>query len=589
MAPVGNLSHRYQWAMHRLQARRAGFYNPETGFISQPEPRSIGSFAKGRQLAAGNIMLAGHLIEAPNAMLWDIDPPDLMFAQDAHGFAWLDDLAAAGDINARRLAQDWVFGWIERYDTGRGAGWLPDLTGRRLIRWVHHALFILQGRTSEESERFFRALGRQTIFLSKRWSATKHGLPRFEALTGLIYAGLSLAGMEQHVQPATRALARECRSQIDEKGGISTRNPEELLEVFTLLTWSATALKEAGWTPAESHQNALRRMAPTLRSLRHSDGGLARFHGGGRGLDGRLDHALLKSGNRDMNSDGLAMGFARLSSGRTSIIVDAEIPPQGHAAVNAHASTLAFEMTSGRRAVIVNCGSGDTFGEDWRSAGRATPSHSSLYIEGQSSARLGRKLSYGGIIREVLVEGPKQVPIEMTHALDAISFNGAHDGYVAKYGLTHVRELKLSLDGRELSGEDLLIAIEERHKKTFDRALEAGKLEGICTQIKLHLHPEVDANLDLGANAVSLALKSGEVWVFRHDGVAELSVEPSVYLERGRLQPSATKQVVLSRRVMEYGTRTRWSLAKAQDTALAVRDTHREEVSTIGGPKEDDE
>lgn len=589
MAPVGNLSQRYQWAMHRLQARRAGFYNPETGFISQPEPRSIGSFAKGQQLAAGNIMLAGHLIEAPNTMLWDIDPPDLMFAQDAHGFAWLDDLAAAGDINARRLAQDWVFGWIERYDTGRGAGWLPDLTGRRLIRWIHHALFILQGRTSEESERFFRALGRQTIFLSKRWSATKHGLPRFEALTGLIYAGLSLAGMEQHVQPATRALARECRSQIDEKGGISTRNPEELLEVFTLLTWSATALKEAGWTPAESHQKALRRMAPTLRSLRHSDGGLARFHGGGRGLDGRLDHALLKSGNRDMNSDGLAMGFARLSSGRTSIIVDAEIPPQGHAAVNAHASTLAFEMTSGRRAVIVNCGSGDTFGEDWRSAGRATPSHSSLYIEGQSSARLGRKLSYGGIIREVLVEGPKQVPIEMTHGLDAISFNGAHDGYVAKYGLTHVRELKLSLDGRELSGEDLLIAIEERHKKTFDRALEAGKLEGICTQIKLHLHPEVDANLDLGANAVSLALKSGEVWVFRHDGVAELSVEPSVYLERGRLQPSATKQVVLSRRVMEYGTRTRWSLAKAQDTALAVRDTHREEVSTIGGPKEDDE
>jgi hypothetical protein len=40
---------------------------------------------------------------------------------------------------------------------------------------------------------------------------------------------------------------------------------------------------------------------------------------------------------------------------------------------------------------------------------------------------------------------------------------------------------------------------------------------------------------------------------------------------------------------MEYGTRTRWSLAKAQDTVLAVRDTHREEVSTIGGPKEDDE
>ena len=27
----------------------------------------------------------------------------------------------------------------------------------------------------------------------------------------------------------------------------------------------------------------------TLRALRHADGGLARFHGGGRGIDGRLD------------------------------------------------------------------------------------------------------------------------------------------------------------------------------------------------------------------------------------------------------------------------------------------------------------
>jgi uncharacterized heparinase superfamily protein len=582
MAPAGNVVQRYQRAMHRLQARRVGFYRPATDFVSQPEPRSIGSFAKGQQLAAGNIMLAGHLIDAPNAVLWDIAPPDLMFAQHAHGFGWLDDLAAVGDINARKQAQDWVFGWIERYDTGRGAGWLPDITGRRLIRWIHHALFILQDRTPEESKRFFRALGRQTIFLAKRWSATTHGLPRFEALAGLIYSGLSLTGMEQYVQPATRALGRECRSQIDKTGGILTRNPEELLEVFTLLTWSATALKEAGWTLAESHQKALRRIAPTLRTLRHSDGGLARFHGGGRGLDGRLDHALLQSGNRDMNSDGWAMGFARLSSGRTSIIVDAEIPPRGRAAVNAHASTLAFEMTSGRRAVIVNCGSGDTFGEDWRSAGRATPSHSSLYIDGQSSARLGRKLSYGGIIREVLVEGPKQVPVEMKHGLDFISFHGAHDGYVAKYGLTHVRELQFPLDGRKLSGEDLLIAIKESHKKTFGRALEAGKLEGIYTQIKFHLHPDVDANLDLGENAVSLALKSGEVWVFRHDGAAELSLEPSVYLERGRLQPRATKQIVLSRRVIEYGTRTRWSLAKAQDTAAAVRDTLREEVSTTG-------
>ena len=87
----------------------------------------------------------------------------------------------------------------------------------------------------------------------------------------------------------------------------------------------------------------------------------------------------------------------------------------------------------------------------------------------------------------------------------------------------------------------------------------------------------MDATLDLGGAAISMALKSGEIWVFRHDGAGKLSVEPSVYLEKGRLKPRATKQIVLSGRAMEYATRIRWTLSKAQDTAYAVRDLHRDE------------
>ena len=47
---------------------------------------------------------------------------------------------------------------------------------------------------------------------------------------------------------------------------------------------------------------------------------------------------------------------------------------------------------------------------------------------------------------------------------------------------------------------------------------------------------DADAALDMGGNAVSIALKSGEIWVFRHDGRARLALEQSVYLEKGRLK-----------------------------------------------------
>ncbi len=563
--------------LNRVHARLSTRAKPATGFVSQPEPRTIGSFARGRQLAAGNLLFAGHLIEAPKTSLWDIPPPDPDFETETHGFAWLDDLAAVGDPLTRATAQAWVWDWIDRYGRGRGPGWTPELTGRRLIRWINHALFLLAGQTAEDSQRFYRALAQQTIFLSRRWHSAPPGLSRFEALTGVIYAGLSLTGMERHVPKAVAALARDCDAQVDDEGGIPTRNPEELLEVFTLLTWAAAALNEAGKSPPAAHMQAIERIAPTLRTLRHADGGLARFHGGGRGLEGRLDQALAISGVRSRASEGLAMGYARLSAGRTSIIVDASPPPTGKASFNAHASTLAFELTSGRRPLIVSCGSGASFGADWRRAGRATPSHSALSLDEYSSARLGSETAMGGARREMLLDAPKEVPIKMSQAPDGLRFEGGHDGYVATHGLTHARTLELTFDGRGLAGEDVLVALDGAARRRFDKAMDATQLQGIPYQIRFHLHPEADATLDMGGAAISIVLKSGEIWVFRHDTTAEMRLEPSVYLEKGRLRPRETKQIVLTGRAIEYATRTRWSLAKAQETAIGLRDLHRDE------------
>ncbi len=272
MTQRDGFSARRSRTLNRLHARWAGLAKPAQGFVSQPEPRTIGMYARGRQLVAGNFLFSGHLVEAPDLTIWDITIPDPAFEDEVQGFAWLDDLAAVGDGAARTRAQDWTWGWIERFGRGEGPGWTPDLTGRRLIRWINHALFLMNGRDRTATAAYYRALSRQTVFLARRWPTAAPGLPRFEALTGLIYAGLALTGMERLVAPARAALAKECAREIDAQGGIPTRNPEELLEVFTLLTWAALALTETGRRPEPDHLAAIERIAPTLRALRHSDG-----------------------------------------------------------------------------------------------------------------------------------------------------------------------------------------------------------------------------------------------------------------------------------------------------------------------------
>ncbi len=194
--------------------------------------------------------------------------------------------------------------------------------------------------------------------------------------------------------------------------------------MFTLLTWVSAALGESGQEPPAEHLAAIERIAPTLRALRHADGGLARFHGGGRGLEGRLDHALATSGVRGMAHPGLSMGFSRLTGGRSTLVMDGAVPPTGRASENAHASTLAFELTSGRRPLIVNCGTGAQFGEEWRKAGRATPSHSTLGLKGISSSRLDDN---GGNRTGQLTRTPQEVQLQHLQDLGKTGVFADHD------------------------------------------------------------------------------------------------------------------------------------------------------------------
>ena len=374
--------------MHRYHARRAGRADITTSFRVPPEPRTIGLPERGKQLLAGQFLFSGLRIDGVNRSIWTIAEENAAIFDEIQRFAWLDDLAALGDELAREKAQRWVFAWVERYGDGRSGGWRPSTVGRRLIRLIDHSAFLLGNQDKTTANRLLTSLGQQTLFVARRWKTTAHGLKRFEALASTIHASLALEGLEGHAASAILALADDCSTQVDAKGAIATRNPEELLEIVRLLSTATVAMERTDQTVPAPISDAIARIIPTLRGLRHADGGLPRFHGGGRGFPGRLDEALVGSGVKALPSSDINMGFARMSGGRSSVIVDAAPPPARPVSAKAHASTLAFELTSGRRPVIVNCGSGRRFGGDWRRASRATASHSTATFDGTSSSEI---------------------------------------------------------------------------------------------------------------------------------------------------------------------------------------------------------
>jgi uncharacterized heparinase superfamily protein len=162
---------------------------------------------------------------------------------------------------------------------------------------------------------------------------------------------------------------------------------------------------------------------------------------------------------------------------------------------------------------------------------------------------------------------------------DGMHLHLAHDGWTQTHGLRHSRDLRLAHGGRLLSGTDSLLATSPTERRRFESLLTRGRLLGVGFDLRFHLHPDADATLDLGGTAVSILLKSGEIWVFRRAGHHRLTLEPSVYLEKGRIRPRASRQIVLSGTATDFETRVVWTLAKAQDTPLAIRDLDRDDLS----------
>lgn len=557
-------------AAQRWAARRAARARP-SGPPVWPEPRIGGDPARGRRLLEGRLRIGPEVIEAPGRSLWDL-APELPEAAALHGMEWLDDLAALGDARARTRAQAWVGDWVARFGGGTGPGWTPELAAGRLLRLLGHARFLLHSH--RDGAALARAVAAHAAFLERRWRRAPAGTARLLALLALLEAQLSLPGRRTLAERARDALGREAAAVVDPNGAVASRNPEELLEVMGLLVGAEAALSAAELPSDPAIGAALARAAPTLRALRHADGGLARFHGGCRGGEGQVDQVLAAAGRPTLTGTRPAllpqMGFLRLAAGRTTMIVDAAPPPAGAASLLAHASTLALEITSGRRPLVVSCGPGQDFGPRWRRAARATASHSTLSLDDVSSARLAPPRPGESGAR--LIEGPRRVVMEGTApGPEGQHVELAHDGWRTLHGLTHARVLTLSADGRVIEGDDLLTTLTTTDGALFDRSLEASRGFGLPFSLRFHLHPDVGAEA-LSDGTVGLALRSGEDWVFSHEGDGALSLEPSVYLERGRLRPRETLQIVVAGRAIRPMTRLRWTLAKGYGTPEGLRD-----------------
>ena len=533
-----------------------------------PQELRTADATRAAEIYAGRFVFAGKIVTCHGRSIFTLAAPSEDWETALLGFGWLRHLRAADSAitraNARSLVDEWLSGQQQTSKTA----WRPDVLARRIISFLSQAPLVLTDTDDSFYRRFLRSLSREIRYLRSTMYNIGDGTPRLLVLIALCYASLCLANQSRHIRTASRRLSDELQRQILPDGGHISRNPQALIDLLLDLLPLRQTFAARNIAPPPALLNAIDRMMPMLRFFRHGDGNFALFNGMSTTPSDLLATLLAYDDTHGVPMVGMPhTGYQRLEAGSTAIIIDTGAPPPPNVGQDAHASCLAFELSSGISRIVINCGMPATGRDSWRAFARETAAHSALVYRDTSSCRFVSLSTFKRLLRGApAVDGPSNIEYYREAVSDGILLTTSHDGYLKQFGVVHRRAILLANDGNRIDGEDAIERLPGASRK-------AG---GDDYALRFHLHPAVKASRLSDARGVMLALPNRDVWIFESlDDKVDL--EDGVFLA-GSDGPRRTVQIVV-RQHERRAASIRWSFIRSFGSvaqASARRNSRRE-------------
>jgi uncharacterized heparinase superfamily protein len=523
--------------------------------VANPLP---GSKMAGTALRAGHFLVHG--IKAPIAQIdfagaARLAPP---LERVVHSFAWLADLeASAPREQVVPVAERVLAAWLAANPSppskpGKGPAWTLANAGTRTLNWVIHAPLILSGNDKVQRAKVLTAMNDTARWLDKNVTRAEDLLAEVAAWCGIVGAGLLLPDGKPRRLFGEAGLIKALGELVGDDGGVLSRSPLAQIETITLLVKLRACYHAVRRDPPAALEAILALLVPPLLSLTHGDGSLGSWQGGWAVDAVEVAGLIAATGVRTRPlRDVRQWGYQRVVAQKSILLFDAAPPPLAKHARSGCASTLAFELSHQGQRIIVNCGgsacAGGLIPVRLEQGLRASAAHSTLVLDDTNSTAILINGRIGGGVSEVEIDRRTLAGEKLT---GATRLEASHNGYAARYGLSHRRILILRDEGTELRGEDLLVPAGGKGK---------GKSGKVGFAIRFHLGSGIEVGLSEDGQGAGLALPDGSYWQFRAGGT--VTVEESLWAD-GQGRPQPVQQLVLQGLISRGGGNFAWLLKK---------------------------
>ena len=368
-------------------------------------------------------------IESELDKVWSLNSLPKLWKYNLH---YLNDLKCVDTPFCIEQYQTLVQSWIEHNPPYYSIGWEPYPLSIRIVNLIKWSAY-----SGLQNTEISQSIAAQVNCLENNIEYHIGGNHLIANAKALIFAGCFFQGLnaEKWHKKGTRILMRELQKQILSDGGHYERSPmyhalvlEDLLDLKNL-TLNNQCLFEECNKFLDILSNVIDKMLFWLNSMTHPDGEIPFFN----------DAAFLVAlSPQDINSyakhlgqniqpvpNGIIhlqqSGYVRLKLGKFTLFVDVAPVGPDNLPAHAHADTLSYELSVGKRRIIVNSGTSVYENSNLRDYQRSTQAHSTVEIDGVNSSEVWGSFR---VARRAKVFG-----LQIVTSKDDILIMASHQGY----------------------------------------------------------------------------------------------------------------------------------------------------------------
>lgn len=424
---------------------------------------------------------------------------------------YLNDLKHNESVLGNKQHKALVRSWIKNNPANSSIGWDPYPLSIRIVNLIKWNSYVGIKDTD-----IIQSLATQVNSLENRLEYHIGGNHLLANAKALIFAGCFFQGLnaEKWRKKGTKILFKELPKQILSDGGHYERSPmyhalvlEDLLDLKNLALNNQCLFEECNKF-LDILSNVIDKMLFWLNSMTHPDGEIPFFN------DAAFSVALSP---QDINSyarhlgqniqpvpNGIIhlqqSGYVRLKLGKFTLFVDVAPVGPDNLPAHAHADTLSYELSVGKRRIIVNSGTSVYENSNLRDYQRSTQAHSTVEIDGVNSSEVWGSFR---VARRAKVFG-----LQIVTSKEDILIMASHQGYkTPKNPCFHKRTWHITMKHLEIIDEisgnftnaisrHFLhpdVTVDEQHK--FERKIDLGSViiesyENVLIDKRSHWFPQ---------------------------------------------------------------------------------------------------